>query len=213
VPVVFITAQVTSGLIGTDAFQETDILGISMPVTKWNAQVKKAEEIPDAVARAFYIARTGRPGPVLIDIAKDAQFGSLTYRYSRCTSIRSYNPVNPLISRDIESAAVMINHAERPMILAGHGVIISGAMAELRALAEPFFEVAGDLWDRMSSEMALQALTGLYPSWNISEEGLARADRFLAGELPAGLRRVISEERARVERALRNRAVDRGDRG
>ncbi|HNT92348.1 MAG TPA: biosynthetic-type acetolactate synthase large subunit [Bacteroidales bacterium] len=136
VPVVFITAQVTAGLIGTDAFQETDILGISMPVTKWNAQVKRAEEIPDTVARAFYIARTGRPGPVLIDIAKDAQFENLTYRYSRCTYIRSYNPVNPLISRDIESAAVMINHAERPMILAGHGVIISGAMAELRALAE-----------------------------------------------------------------------------
>ncbi|HPJ04887.1 MAG TPA: biosynthetic-type acetolactate synthase large subunit [Bacteroidales bacterium] len=136
VPVVFITAQVTSGLIGTDAFQETDILGISMPVTKWNAQVKRAEEIPDTVARAFYIARTGRPGPVLIDIAKDAQFENLTYRYSRCTYIRSYNPVNPLISRDIESAAVMINHAERPMILAGHGVIISGAVAELRALAE-----------------------------------------------------------------------------
>jgi acetolactate synthase-1/2/3 large subunit len=72
VPVVFITAQVTSGLIGTDAFQETDILGISMPVTKWNAQVKKAEDIPDAIARAFYIARSGRPGPVLVDISKDA---------------------------------------------------------------------------------------------------------------------------------------------
>jgi len=93
------------------------------------------------------------------------------------------------------------------------GLAYPGSAAARAPLAEPFFEVAGDLWDRMSSEMALQALTGLYPSWNISEEGLARADRFLAGELPAGLRRVISEERARVERALRNRAVDRGDRG
>ena len=136
VPVVFITAQVTSALIGTDAFQETDILGISMPVTKWNAQVKTAAEIPDTIARAFYIARTGRPGPVLVDISKDAQFENMTFRYSKCTYIRSYNPVNPLISRDIESAAVMINHAERPLILAGHGVIISGAVAELKTLAE-----------------------------------------------------------------------------
>ncbi|MRR20011.1 biosynthetic-type acetolactate synthase large subunit [bacterium] len=136
VPVVFITAQVTSALIGTDAFQETDILGISMPVTKWNAQVKTAAEIPDTIARAFYIARTGRPGPVLVDISKDAQFENMTFRYSKCTYIRSYNPVNPLISRDIESAAVMINHAERPLVLAGHGVIISGAVAELKTLAE-----------------------------------------------------------------------------
>ncbi len=136
VPVVFITAQVTSGLIGTDAFQETDILGISMPVTKWNAQVKKAEDIPDAIARAFYIARSGRPGPVLVDISKDAQFASLSYSYRKCTYIRSYNPVIPLQMRDIESAAVMINHAEKPLILAGHGVILSGAGDELRAMAE-----------------------------------------------------------------------------
>ncbi len=136
VPVVFITAQVTSGLIGTDAFQETDILGISMPVTKWNAQVKKAEDIPDAIARAFYIARSGRPGPVLVDISKDAQFAGLSYSYRNCTYIRSYNPVIQLQMRDIESAAVMINHAEKPLILAGHGVILSGASEELRALAE-----------------------------------------------------------------------------
>lgn len=135
VPVVFITAQVTSGLIGTDAFQETDILGISMPVTKWNAQVKKAEDIPAAIARAFYIARSGRPGPVLVDIAKDAQVEKLTYKYSKCTYIRSYNPLIPLRMRDVESAAVMINHAEKPLILAGHGVTISGAADELKALA------------------------------------------------------------------------------
>jgi acetolactate synthase-1/2/3 large subunit len=135
VPVVFITAQVVSGLIGTDAFQETDILGISMPVTKWNAQVKKAADIPSAIARAFYIARSGRPGPVLVDIAKDAQYDKLAYSYSKCTYIRSYNPVIPLHMRDVESAAVMINHAEKPLILAGHGVTISGAAEELRALA------------------------------------------------------------------------------
>ena len=136
VPVVFITAQVASPLIGTDAFQETDILGISMPVTKWNAQVKKAAEIPDTIARAFYIARTGRPGPVLVDISKDAQIETMNFRYRRCTYIRSYNPVNPIVNRDIESAAVMINHSERPLILAGHGVIISGAVTELKSLAE-----------------------------------------------------------------------------
>ncbi|MFN2313262.1 MAG: biosynthetic-type acetolactate synthase large subunit [Bacteroidales bacterium] len=136
VPVVFITAQVTSGLIGTDAFQETDILGISMPVTKWNAQVKKAQDIPEAIARAFYIARSGRPGPVLVDISKDAQFENLSYSYRKCTYIRSYNPVIPLHMRDIESAAVMINHAEKPLILAGHGVILSGAADELKTLAE-----------------------------------------------------------------------------
>jgi len=136
VPVVFITAQVTSGLIGTDAFQETDILGISMPVTKWNAQVKKAQDIPDTISRAFYIARSGRPGPVLVDISKDAQIETLNYSYRKCTYIRSYNPVIPLHRRDIESAAVMINHAEKPLILAGHGIIISSAGDELRTLAE-----------------------------------------------------------------------------
>ncbi len=136
VPVVFITAQVTSALIGTDAFQETDILGISMPVTKWNAQVKNAQDIPYAIARAFYIARSGRPGPVLIDISKDAQVENLSYSYRQCTYIRSYNPFIPLHMRDIESAAVMINHAEKPLILAGHGVILSGAAEELKALAE-----------------------------------------------------------------------------
>ena len=136
IPMVFITAQVVSGLIGTDAFQETDILGISMPVTKWNAQVKKAEEIPGIIARAFYIARSGRPGPVLVDIAKDAQIDNLNFNYRRCTYIRSYNPTNTLNMRDIQSAAVLINHAEKPLILAGHGIILSGAVDELKAFAE-----------------------------------------------------------------------------
>jgi len=85
VPVVFITAQVVSGLIGTDAFQETDILGVSMPVTKWNCQIKKSQDIPGTIARAFYIAKTGRPGPVLIDITKDAQVDKLLFRYKKCS--------------------------------------------------------------------------------------------------------------------------------
>ena len=94
VPVVFITAQVASSLIGTDAFQETDILGASMPVTKWNCQVNSADQIAEAVAKAFYIANTGRKGPVLIDIAKDAQVNLTDYSYDKCTFIRSYNPSN-----------------------------------------------------------------------------------------------------------------------
>jgi len=136
VPVVFITAQVVSGLIGTDAFQETDIIGVSMPVTKWNFQVKKSQDIPGTIAKAFYIAKSGRPGPVLIDITKDAQLEKLDFRYSKCDYIRSYNPSIPLHIKAIESAAIMINHAERPLILAGHGVLLSKAENELKAFAE-----------------------------------------------------------------------------
>jgi acetolactate synthase I/II/III large subunit len=136
VPVVFITAQVVSTLIGTDAFQETDILGVSMPVTKWNCQIKKAEDIPEILAKAFYLAKTGRPGPVLVDITKDAQNEKLDFKYKVCTYLRSYNPHIPLHTRAIESASIMINHAEKPLILAGHGVLISGAEKELREFAE-----------------------------------------------------------------------------
>jgi acetolactate synthase-1/2/3 large subunit len=136
VPVVFITAQVVSGLIGTDAFQETDIIGVSMPVTKWNCQVKKPGDIPEIIAKAFYIAKSGRPGPVLIDITKDAQLEKLDFKYKKCDYIRSYNPHIPLHTKAIESAAIMINHAERPLILAGHGVLISKAENELKTFAE-----------------------------------------------------------------------------
>jgi acetolactate synthase-1/2/3 large subunit len=136
VPVVFITAQVVSGLIGTDAFQETDIIGVSMPVTKWSCQVKRAQDIPETIAKAFYIANSGRPGPVLIDITKDAQFDRLQFRYKKCTYIRSYNPYKPLNTKALESAAIMINHAERPLILAGHGVLLARAENELKAFAE-----------------------------------------------------------------------------
>ncbi|NMC37280.1 MAG: biosynthetic-type acetolactate synthase large subunit [Bacteroidales bacterium] len=136
IPMVFFTAQVVSGLIGTDAFQETDILGISMPVTKWNCQVKKSRDIPGAIAKAFYIATTGRPGPVLIDIAKDAQFDELQFKYQKCTYLRSYNPHLPLDTKAIESAAIMINHAEKPMILAGHGILLAHAENELLQFAE-----------------------------------------------------------------------------
>jgi acetolactate synthase-1/2/3 large subunit len=136
VPVIFITAQVVSGLIGTDAFQETDIIGVSMPVTKWNCQVKKAADIPETIAKAFYIANTGRKGPVLIDITKDAQFEKLAFSYRKCNYLRSYNPLRKLNSKALESAAIMINHAERPLILAGHGVLLARAEKELLAFAE-----------------------------------------------------------------------------
>ena len=107
-PVVCITGQVPSHLLGSDAFQETDIIGISMPVTKWNYQITKASEIPEIFAKAFYIAKSGRPGPVLIDITKDAQFELFDYEYSKCKGIRSYNPLPKINSSSIDDA-VRIN--------------------------------------------------------------------------------------------------------
>ena len=98
-PLVCITGQVTSTLLGTDAFQETDVVSISMPVTKWNIQVTKAEDIPDAMARAFFIARSGRPGPVLVDITKDAQNAEIEFKYNKVTQIRSYTPI-PIMNKE-----------------------------------------------------------------------------------------------------------------
>ena len=137
VPVVFITAQVPSGLIGTDAFQETDIMGISTPVTKWNYQIKEASEIPEILSKAFYIASTGRPGPVLIDITKDALLENLSFSYEKCTWIRSYNPHLPPVKPGIlKEAAQLINNAKKPMILAGHGILIANAENLLMTFAE-----------------------------------------------------------------------------
>ncbi|MDH5610258.1 MAG: biosynthetic-type acetolactate synthase large subunit [Cyclobacteriaceae bacterium] len=134
--IVCITGQVPSHLLGTDAFQETDVVGISMPVTKWNYQVTRAEEIPEAIARAFYIANSGRPGPVLIDITKDAQFGEFDFEYKKCERIRSYHPYPRIEEDKIEAAAALINDAKKPFLLVGHGVLISGAQKELIHLAE-----------------------------------------------------------------------------
>lgn len=136
IPVVFITAQVFSSLIGSDAFQETDILGISMPVTKWNYQITKGEEIPEILAKAFFIANSGRPGPVLIDITKDAQLHEIDFEYEKCTKLRSYNPNIPINIDDIESAAILINHARKPLILAGHGILLSKAEKEFLTFVE-----------------------------------------------------------------------------
>lgn len=130
-PLVAITGQVASHLLGTDAFQETDVMGISMPVTKWNYQVTKAEEIPYAIARAFYIAKSGRPGPVLIDITKDAQFGKFEFSYTKCKKIRSYHPYPELNEDKVSEAAKLINSAKKPLLIVGHGVLISEAQKEL----------------------------------------------------------------------------------
>lgn len=136
-PMVVITGQVASSFLGSDAFQETDVVGIVHPVTKWAIQIRRPEDIPAAVARAFYIARNGRPGPVVLDIAKDAQVGKLEWsEYKKCDFIRSYIPVPKVNDADIAEAARMINKSQRPMILSGHGVMISEAENELAALAE-----------------------------------------------------------------------------
>lgn len=135
-PLVCITGQVADHLLGTDAFQETDVVGISMPVTKWNYQVTRAEEIPEALARAFYIATTGRPGPVLIDITKNAQFAELDFKYKPCKKIRSYHPYPSVDQVKIENAASLINGAKKPLMLVGQGVILSNAEQELKDFAE-----------------------------------------------------------------------------
>ena len=135
-PLVCITGQVASSLLGTDAFQETDVIGISMPVTKWNFQVTRAEEIPQAIAKAFYIAKSGKPGPVLVDITKDAQFGTLDFKYTPFKGMRSYVPTPSLDLNEVTAAARMINAAKRPLVLFGQGVILAEAEAEFKAFIE-----------------------------------------------------------------------------
>jgi acetolactate synthase-1/2/3 large subunit len=135
-PLVCITGQVASPLLGTDAFQESDVVGMSIPVTKWNYQVTNAEEIPEAIAQAFYISQSGRPGPVLIDITKDAQFGELDFKYEKCKKIRSYVPETPVDPFKIKEAAEIIDAAKRPLVLFGHGVIIGNAENEFKAFIE-----------------------------------------------------------------------------
>lgn len=136
-PLVVITGQVDSHYLGTDAFQETDLIGITLPITKWAYQVRRAADIPAAVARAFYIASTGRPGPVVIDITNDAQAEMVSpVEYSKLNYIRSYNPTPTPAPGTIYETARLINRAVRPMILAGQGVLISNATEALTQLAE-----------------------------------------------------------------------------
>ena len=135
-PMVCITGQVASHLLGSDAFQETDIIGISTPVTKWNCQVTKAKDIPKILAKAFYIAKSGRPGPVLIDITKDAQFELMDYKYEKCHSVRSYKPVPDYSIEQIKNASKLINEAKKPFIVFGQGVILGDAENEFKDLIE-----------------------------------------------------------------------------
>ncbi len=136
IPMVCFTGQVGSPLLGTDAFQESDLIGITMPITKWNYQITKPEEIPEAIAKAFYIAKTGRPGPVLIDITKDAQMAMLDWEYKKCTKIRSYVPETPVDITKVKEAAQIIDEAKKPLLLLGQGIIIGGAENELKEFIE-----------------------------------------------------------------------------
>ncbi|MGJ1432665.1 biosynthetic-type acetolactate synthase large subunit [Sphingobacterium spiritivorum] len=136
-PVVCITGQVFASLLGTDAFQETDVINITAPVTKWNYQVTDATEIPHALAKAFYIASTGRPGPVLIDITKNAQLQLFDYEgYEKCNHVRSYRPAPEVRNEYIEKAAELINSAEKPFVLFGQGVILGKAEQEFKTFIE-----------------------------------------------------------------------------
>ena len=135
-PLVCITGQVASHLLGTDAFQETDVMGISMPVTKWNCQVTKAADIAPALAKAFYIASSGRPGPVLVDITKDAQFEKLDFSYEKCTAVRSFQPKPKLNADQLQAASNLLNEAKKPLMIVGQGIMLSNAEDELLVFAE-----------------------------------------------------------------------------
>lgn len=157
-PIVCITGQVFASLLGTDAFQETDVINITTPVTKWNYQITDATEIPSVLAKAFYIAQTGRPGPVLIDITKNAQLQLFDYEgYSKCDHIRSYRPAPIIRNEYIEQAAQVINAAKKPFVLFGQGVILGKAEQEFRE----FIEKGG--FPAATTVMGLSALETSHP--------------------------------------------------
>ena len=135
-PMVCITGQVASNLLGSDAFQETDIIGITTPITKWNYQVTKASEISTILSKAFFIAKSGRPGPVLIDITKDAQFEMTDFIYKKQEKIRSYNPEPKISNTSIENACELVNNSKKPFIIFGQGVILANAEQEFKELIE-----------------------------------------------------------------------------
>lgn len=156
-PIIVISGQVPTNLLGSDAFQEADIVGITQPICKWAYQIRRAEDIPAAVAKAFYIASSGRPGPVVLDITKDAQNGFAEYKYEKVNFIRSYQPKPSISAREIEVAAEMINTAKKPLAIIGQGVILGGAEKELAA----FLEKAGI--PVASTILGLSALPSDYP--------------------------------------------------
>lgn len=158
-PLVVIAGQVPSPLLGTDSFQETDVVGVTLPITKWSYQIRSAAEIPWAVARAFYIARSGRPGPVVLDFPKDAQNGTLEFAYQPCTYIRSYQPQPEPDFTEIARAARLINEAKRPLIVFGQGILLSRAEEELRLLLDATGIPAA------STLLGLSALPSGYPGY------------------------------------------------
>lgn len=135
-PMVVLTGQVGSSLLGTDAFQEVDVVGVTQAVTKWSYQVRRPEDIAEAVAKAFFIANSGRPGPVVIDFTKDAQLEKAEYDYQKCDFIRSYNPRPAINPSAIEKAAELINKAQKPLLLLGQGVVLANAEQEIKELIE-----------------------------------------------------------------------------
>ncbi|RZF59926.1 biosynthetic-type acetolactate synthase large subunit [Sphingobacterium corticibacterium] len=157
-PIVCITGQVFASLLGTDAFQETDVINITTPVTKWNYQVTDATEIPSVLAKAFYIAKTGRPGPVLIDITKNAQIQLFDYKgYEKCDHVRSYRP-KPIVRKEyVEQAAELINQAKKPFVLFGQGIILGKAEQDLK----DFIEKGG--FPAATTVMGLSALETDHP--------------------------------------------------
>ena len=138
-PIVVIAGQVATGFLGTDAFQEVDLVGITQPITKWSYQIRRAEDVPWAVARAFYIARSGRPGPVVLDFAKNAQIDKMEYEPTDVDFVRSYLPVPEMDDEAIHEAARLINESERPLVLVGQGVELGHAQQELKQFVEVFF--------------------------------------------------------------------------
>lgn len=135
-PLVVICGQVGASLLGTDAFQEVDVVGVTQPISKWNYQIRRAEDIPWAVARAFYIARSGRPGPVVLDFTRNAQTATFYYKPQAVDFIRSYKPIHMPKQADIDLAAKMINESVKPFMLVGHGVELGGAQKEFLELCE-----------------------------------------------------------------------------
>lgn len=158
-PIVLISGQVGSNFLGTDAFQETNFVGITQAVTKWNCQVRRAADIPGAIAKAFYIAQSGRPGPVVVDITKDAQQEMAAYHYQRVNFIRSYNPVPAIDQEQIAQAAKLINLSRRPLALIGQGVILGRAEKELLA----FLHKSGI--PAASTLLGLSAIPSDHPQW------------------------------------------------
>lgn len=156
-PVVVISGQVQSALLGTDAFQETDVIGMMGPITKWCYQIRRTEDIEWAVARAFHIASTGRPGPVVLDFTANAQKGSAQWSYKKCESIRSYIPYPKISLEAVDKAAQMINHAKKPFVVYGQGVVLSGAEKALAAFLEKGGIPAG------STLLGLSALPSDFP--------------------------------------------------